>query len=315
MDQNNTIVILINLDANGGRAFNKWHRIKSEILRTLPDQRIITEYHLPFDMHGYLEEHIHHKKIRTFILGGGDGTINYFLNTLSEVVGKRDLSNYLIGGIGLGSSNDFTKPLKNQIKGIPLKINMKDSCYSDIGQVEIVGPELNKQRRLFVINASLGITSKANHLYNHPDKVLNFLKRNFTVLSIMYTAIISIVKYKNQNCLISWNGHKKSISLSNLSITKIPFISGSFHYKKGYNPLSNSFDIFICHDMSKALLIATLYNLTKGVFKNGINSIIDEAEKIQIKSDHIISIETDGEVNYGTAFNFSVLPMAIQLMS
>ncbi len=120
-----------------------------------------------------------------FIIAGGDGSINYFLNHLINLVEPDILKQIKIGAVGIGSSNDFHKPFqsKNIVEKIPYKLNFKDAVERDVGCLlyEKDGKALKKY---FLINASLGITAEGNNFFNNPDFILRFLKKISTQSAI-----------------------------------------------------------------------------------------------------------------------------------
>ena len=77
---------------------------------------------------------------RKFIAAGGDGTINYLLNEILSNPSKTIIDEIQIGAIGLGSSNDFHKPMYSSrlINGIPCKVDFTNTEERDIGCITYV---------------------------------------------------------------------------------------------------------------------------------------------------------------------------------
>ncbi len=308
------IAVIINLDANEGRARLKWRRIKKDLESLVPGELVVRTYTVPFQLHDYIKKLISTEKIRNFIIGGGDGTIHYFIQELSSVVGLDNLPQYTIGALGLGSSNDFIKPIKRRIGKVPVRLGYQEKTIEDLGLVKIHRPGGTSASKLFLLNAGLGVIARANHRYNNPDKITSFLKKRATSLSILFTAIKTIFNFQDISLDLTYGQKVKKINVSNLSVTLTPYVSGKFHYKKtraekGY------LDMFICHGMNKLKLLITLINLFKGKFKEGENRKIERVNWLVIASSMVIPLEADGEIYMGNKFEIKVLKNAIQLMN
>lgn len=308
------IAVIINLDANEGRARIKWRRIEKELKSLVQGELVVKTYTVPFRLNDYIKKLISTEKIRNFIVGGGDGTIHYFIQELSSVVGLNNLHQYTIGALGLGSSNDFIKPVKRRIGKVPVRLGYQETTIEDLGLVKIHKPGGIITSKLFLLNAGLGVIAQANHQYNNADKITSYLKKRATSLSILFTAIKTILNFQNIGLDLTYGETVKKINVSNLSITLTPYISGKFHYKKtkagkGY------FDMFICHGMNKIKLLITLIALLKGKFKESENRTIEKISRLVIVSSVVIPLETDGEIYEGNKFEFKVLKNVIQIMN
>jgi len=308
------IAVAINLEANGGKARSKWDHIKNDFSKLCAEELHITAYKLPFDIEKYLREIIEKKQIRKLIIGGGDGTINLFINSLSKIVGLNGLKEYSIGAIGLGSSNDFFKPISKRIANIPVRISTNESELVDLGLVKIKKTNGDAIIKLFAVNAGLGVIAEANHRYNNPDKVISLLKNRVTQLSIIYTAIKTIVSFRNILLDLSFDDVHQSANISNISVTLIPYISGSFHYKT-IKPKKGFLDLFICRDMTKMDLLKTLFKLANGKFPNGKKRIFEQINGLNVSSRKSVPFETDGEITIGKGFEFSIKENCICLMN
>jgi len=306
--------VLINYSANYHTGKKKWLRIRDEITSQLPGNTIYIPYEIPFNTKECLNTLIRDEGVRCIISAGGDGSINNILNGLVEITGERS-NEYCLGAIGLGSSNDFLKPVTTEIRGIPVKIHPDNYILSDIGKVTYMNENNEAGSRLFIINASIGITADANLLFNQGDLFIRNMKSRFVGLTILYTALKTLASYRNKEVTIRDNGKSEKLRVANVSITKSPYISGSFHYDHCPARDSGQLGFHCSGDMTRWEIIKTLRDLSKGKYSGVEKRETVYLENIRISSDLSIALETDGEVQLGREFAFSIIPGAICLAS
>lgn len=304
-------LIVINVAANSGAAKCKWETIEKEVLQYIGGEVIVRVYSPPFDLQSFFKEIIKHEYYQ-FIVGGGDGTINFVANILYELQVQGLLKSFTLGALALGSSNDFFKPMAHLINGIPVRINIKSARFEDIGSVKIDNSNGEKLEKIFLVNAGLGVTADANFLFNNPNKLINFLKPKATQLAILATALITIFNHSNKTITIRIQKKIIEVAMSNLSIILIPYISGSFHYNKERSE-KNRFDIFLCKEMGRLSLLKTLIDLSRGEFKIGKGRIVYYSKNLRIKSKNDIPLEIDGEIFLGRSFDFELISKKICL--
>ena len=181
-------VVIVNLAANQGNAERRWRLIEPELQCIFPEDTEYILYHPPYLLAESLKHHVLEKGCNCVISAGGDGTINLILNLLMNLQGIETQKIYL-GGIGLGSSNDFLKPHKTVVKDIPCRIRPEESLLADIGKVRFVGTTGKEVTRYFIVNASIGATAEANWIFNRGDQPIGFLKPRMLDLAILYTAV------------------------------------------------------------------------------------------------------------------------------
>ena len=299
--------LLLNTYAGGGSAEKKWEQIKSSIQNKFKDLKIIL-LDRTVDVNNIIKDAIKNEG-ENFILAGGDGTVNQFINKLIEYADKKDIKGIRIGAIGIGSSNDFHKPIysQNLIAEIPAKINFNSSEQRDVGVIKYkVGTQL--LQKYFLLNASIGVTAEANNLFNNPDLVLRFLKKYFTGLAILYSAFKTIISYKNIEAKIIFNSNEVySFPVSNLSIIKSPNISGDLAYPSNTDYQNGLFDIYLTHSMNKLDLINLLKSLSKKIFPKNEKTKYCKTSKIKVTADTDFLIEFDGEIIKTNYAEFSIL--------
>lgn len=306
--------VFINYSANNCNGGIKWTRIRKKVLQILPENTIVIPYEVPFDLNRRIKQLIRDEEVRFFISAGGDGTLNLILNTILNTAGRTS-KDYCLGAIGLGSSNDFFKPFTNTIDGIPVKINADFKNLNDVGKVTFFDEKNEHKSRFFIINASLGITADANLLFNRGDAFIRFMKSRFTGLTILYTALKTLIRYKNKEVKLKDITGIHPVKLTNVSLTKNPYISGSFHYDQAPGKDSGKLGFHCSWSMTKMEIIKTLYDLSKGRFPESAKRSTSFVNSINVCFEEYLALETDGEVQLGKNTTFSTIPKALNIAS
>ncbi len=308
-----TTLIIVNANACNGKALKKWTCIQSEVMKLIPGIKyeMISYTHNTLDWK--INEFIQNKDINCFISAGGDGSVNQLINILYRIFGHK-LDHITIGGIGLGSSNDFIKPAKTLFRKIPIRLDYNNINHQDLGIVKFCDPQKNREMRCFIINASLGVTAEANGFFNSDNGIIHFLKDTSTMLAIWYAAIRSIFCYKNIPAIIRLNGTDAKMAISNMAVLKQNFISGGFRYDSLVSLNDGFLGLNYCYDMNKRELILTLSDLLNGHFSGKPKRITRKIKEFIVEPSANVAIETDGEVFYGRDIQFSVIPKAIKVL-
>jgi len=305
--------ILVNLSANNNTGGKKWLSIRNDVLSMMPSVREVITYEPPFQIQECILNLLTEKKIDCIISAGGDGSLNYIINSIMK--SSDDIARKIhLGAIGLGSSNDFLKPVLHTIRGIPLKIGLDNSRLTDIGKVTFINKDAQCITKYFIINASIGITANANLLFNRGDFFINHVKSRFVNLAIIYAAIKTIVFNKNSSLQLNYNHEVKNVKISSLSVVKNPNISGSFKYDQKTAPDDGMLGLNYCHDMNLFELLKVLFDLKNGSFSGKPKRISTMINNLKIRSDKFIALETDGEIEVAKDIEFALIPKAINVL-
>jgi len=295
------MVIVLNTNACGGKGLQKWSMIENKFMNS--QTHVISLQEEGFEKK--LSQSIRKGETK-FVAAGGDGTVNLLLNYLIQFTSSEQLKEIAIGAIGIGSSNDFHKPFNKTIAGIPACIDFQNADYRDVGLINCETTN-GKIEKYFLINASVGITAQANHLFNNPDSNLSGLKRFSTKSAILYAAIKTIFAYKNLTANITINGENFTSAITNLGITKNPHFSGDFCYDSEPDYVSGKFDVHLAHEMNKFNILEMMHALTQNKFYKLEKTRSWKSGNIKITSDNNFAVEYDGEVLVGNHVEFKIL--------
>lgn len=299
--------IILNTSAAAGNAEKKWSSIK-DLIREKFNNVSVIDVHDNGSVEKVKQEIINNGNT-DLIIAGGDGTVNYFINKLIEVLDEKEIKKIKIGVIGIGSSNDFCKPFAQEIfiNNIPCKINFENTQLRDVGILKYKSGSQILQK-YFLLNASVGVTAEANKLFNNPDPILKFLKKYFMKLAIIYAALKTIFLYNNFNSKIIFDSYETySFPVSNLSIIKNPNISGDLSYPGDADYQNGLYHIYLAHSMNGSDLINLLKSLSKKVFPENEQTMYCESPKIKVTAEQDFLIEYDGEIISTNHAEFSIL--------
>jgi diacylglycerol kinase family enzyme len=305
------MIVILNKKSGGGTALIKWNQVCPRLNLNGSTEAFIVGINGSVDK--LILDSI--KKGETdFVIAGGDGSVNYLLNLVMSSLEPNVLKQIKIGAVGIGSSNDFHKPIlsNNTIGNVPFKINFEDAVERDIGCL-LFKKDDELLKKYLLINASLGITAEGNKFFNSPDFILKSLKKLNTQIAITYAAIKNIFVYKNFEAKIESNGESFKANISNMGILKSPFFTGSLCYQS--NPILKDglFDVHLYQSLSKPELINLFLALSKGKPDNSFNKKFWKTNKIKISSQEEFAVEFDGEVITTKNVEFYVIPRIIKV--
>jgi len=306
-------LVVVNKSARNGRAMKIWRNIRMDVLRRIPGYFDEIAFSPGDDLQNEIKRYIREKHINCIISAGGDGTVNHILNHLLRIEGLNS-DKYYIGGVGLGSSNDFIKPCLTRIGNVPIRLEFSSPKIQDIGVVKFHDRNNELFTRYFIINASIGVAAEANLYFSCSDFFLNMIKKQSIQAAILFAAIRTIITYKNIHASLIYNGTTKKLDLVNLSIIKNNFISGRFHYDQQVFPDDGFLGLNYCHDMTKVELIRTLMGLYDGHFSGKPKTYTARTKELVLTPEKSVAIETDGEIFRGSDIQFSILPKAIHVL-
>ncbi len=305
--------VLLNSKAGGGNAIKKWDTIKNQI--------DIGSATIHYSSGNYTLKDKIIEAINTgetnFIIAGGDGTINLFLNLLIPAVEPDVIKEIKIGAIGIGSSNDFHKPLNqdSMVNNIPIKINFKNAVLRDVGCISY-NSDNHLLKKYFLINASIGVTAEANYYFNSSDFITKALKKISANFAINYSALRAIINTRSIELKITDSNNKiKQLKLANLAITKSPHISGDITMDCPYSYQDGLFNIYFLDLKSKIELIKLLNRFqSKNIDASNVFGTM-QSPYLFIEAEKSFKVEFDGEVIITDRAEFSILQKGIRICS
>ena len=303
--------VILNKYSGGGTAAKKWNSIFRELKLDESADPFSPDENVSFDE--FILDSVKNGDTG-FIIAGGDGSVNYFLNKCINLLGRETLQQIKLGAVGIGSSNDFHKSLHNDnsFGKIPVKLNFNEAVPRDVGCIKFkAGGHIHK--KYFLINASLGITAEGNHFFNHPDFILRHLKRISTQTAINYAVVKNILTYRNFKVRMEVNNETFTADISNLGIIKSPFFTGKLRFQSDPLPDNGLFDVHLYESLSKIKFLKLFACLRRGKSDNSFNKKFWRTNRVAINSELEFAVEFDGEVITTKSAEFTVIPGLIKV--
>ena len=308
------MIVILNPAAGGGSALAKWRRIESCVRQRVGPFRLVVAEG-PADVKAAVAAALRNGE-NEFIAAGGDGMVNLVLTAILEGAPSGTLARVKLGAVGLGSSNDFHKPLSRErmIDGIPLRLDFVATVAHDVGLLTYRDEADNLQSRRWIINASVGTTAEANHFFNQPNRTLRALKRLLPAWGMAYAALRTILTYRSRRMTLTLDeAETVRARVKNLGVVKNPHFTGSLCYGSPYEPGSGHFYVHLLRNVSFPRLALTLFGLLRGRFHGNGGAQSWRATKLRVEADAPFAVEGDGEVVVTSRAYFSVVPGLIRV--
>jgi len=315
--------VFLNARAGYGRARERWERV-----RPLLEERAggfeVTE----IESFGGVTDSLRSAAgvgERVFVAAGGDGTVNLVLNAMMSLGdgarsgttdgGRPAAADLVLGAVGLGSSNDFHKPVGAGalLAGVPVKVDCADPAPRDVIRIDLEDGDGRAATRYAIINASLGITAEANASFNEPSGAIRAASRISVDAAIVAAVLRTLATYRDIGCRIAIDGADEGeFSVSNLGVIKNPHFAGSFCYDTPVEPDDGRLGVNLCERLTPFQVLTTLAALRQRRFSGRPKTRTWMCERVSIEGNRTFALETDGEVVRARRAEFRALPRGIR---
>jgi diacylglycerol kinase family enzyme len=304
------MLVIVNPNADSGRARAKWERIRSRVAELVgPFNECIAAD--PAAVRHCIANALERDEHR-FVAAGGDGTVNLVMTDLVELAPPAVLQQITFGAIGLGSSNDFHKPKRATIDGVPCRLNFSHSMQHDIGRTVYIDPCGARGVRHWLINASVGTTAAGNWMYNRATGVVGWLKRCSAALGMIGAALTAVLKNRRVPVRLErQDGSSEYLLLCNLGVVKNPHFTGVLKYDSPYEPDSRDFFVHLLVSASLWDTIVTLARLARGRFAGRETARTWRARHLVLESTEPFAVEGDGEIVLARRVEFDLEPYTL----
>ena len=294
-------LVLLNPAARHGRGGGLWQRVRREVEERFDVSIVQTD--VEDRWRGEVDRALR-SGVRIFVAAGGDGTVHALAEALVERHGELPLGDIRLGAVGLGSSNDYHKPFRTILSGIPIRLDAERARPRDLGRVRWIDGDGREKTNVLVVSSSAGVVAEGNALFSRCR-----LGRHLPVLfAIGVAALRAIARHRPIRTRLVHDGTSESVELSSLSILKTPWLSGSLRYDVPVALDDGLFGVGLCEGMGRRRLLATLAALARGRFAGRPHTCAFQTASLTLEADTPFLLEIDGEVTPALRASFDLLP-------
>lgn len=303
------MLIIVNERANAGNGGRRWRRVEAA-LRANGTAFEVAVTSSETDAERAVAAAARHGH-DVVVAAGGDGTVNGVLNAILN-----SGADVALGGIGLGSSNDFHKPFAahRQVGGVPARLDGAHAVSADVGRAMLTDPAGGSRTRYFVLNASVGVVAQGNAFFNTSRSTVLALKKASVDLAIAYAAMVSISRFEPMQVNVSLDdGPLRPMHITALGILKTIHFAGSFHYDTPVAADDGTFAVNVWEAMSRWSIVGLLLALSRGKFVGRKHTQAHRSARVRITAAAPIDFELDGEVSKVARVDVELVPRAVRL--
>ena len=304
------MLAFINPNANNGVGLKRWQRLKAEldIESTAAGYCEITDAVL---LPEQLEREASQGDGRVIAVGG-DGTVNHVVNRIMNLDDDKR-KRICLGAVGVGSSNDFHKPMDmtRMLRVVPVRLDWNAASLHNIGRIDYMDEAEVRRQNCFIINCSIGIVAQANYIFNRGSGLVSFLKGRWLNGAIVTAGLRALFSARNIPARIIVNDTRIETEITNLSVFLNPHVSGSFRYDFETAPGEDSFGVALAEGMNVARRLRLFIALAGGRFSGLPGTRSWFGDKVEIQSETVQPLEMDGEVCMAKDIRISLIKDAI----
>jgi diacylglycerol kinase family enzyme len=304
-------LVLLNPLAGGTRSRERWARAEATVRAVA--RATVVELDAAGTWRGRVEAALE-AGVWFFIAAGGDGTVHALVEALVLAPRRPRLDLLTLGAVGLGSSNDFHKPVTRRVGGVPVRLG-PGVQPRDVGVVRAWTGARTRETHCFVVSASVGVVAEANHFFSNGDPFQGWLRGRWTTGAILNAARHAIARHcaRPARLRIAGGGRTRRTDVTNLSVSKTPYVSGSFRYDVAVEPADGRLLVCLCEGMTRGRAVRALVDLARSRFAGRAGRVAWQSPRAALLPDEAVTLELDGETCIARRVAFGVLPERIQV--
>lgn len=303
--------VFLNPSANRGRADTAWSMVEAE-LRLAKRGYKLWRSHDRNEMKGHVRTALL-EGAGNLVAAGGDGTLQTVLDAYMETSCDTEVA---IGSIGIGTSNDFHKPLETAptMAGFPVRISEERMIDHDLHELAADLPNGETVKRYFLQSSHLGVIPTANHRLTTSGGFFTWLYRHHYQLALGLTAAYTVYKYEGFEADVRCGSESWSGTFSGMSLLKRPNVAGNFVFKTKRQPTDGKLDFALLKKVTPMRLLELTRGFTERGFDGHEEVTFRDAQEVEAKFREPQPVDFDGELLLVTAARWRVIPDAVALL-
>jgi diacylglycerol kinase family enzyme len=184
----------------------------------------------------------------------------------------------------------------------------------DVGVVRAWMESGARETHCFVVSASVGVVAEANHFFSNGDPFQGWLRGRWTTGAILNAARHAIARHRARPARLRIEGERtRRTDVTNLSVSKTPYVSGSFRYDVAVEPADGRLLVCLCEGMTRGRVVRALADLARSRFAGRAGRLAWRPRSAALLPDRPVTLELDGETCIARRVAFGVLPERIQV--
>lgn len=305
--QPNKIAVVVNPVSANGKTGKRWPLVKEAFEKTGAkiDYTFTTgPLHATEITKNYLKE-----GYNLIVSVGGDGTANEVVNGFFEQ-GKPVNELASAGFMSAGTGRDFGRTIETP-KGINEAVEhiLKSVVRPiDLGQVSYINNAGEKEKRLFINIAGLGLDGETVARVNRTSKSLGGF------ISFLWGTVVSLMLYKNKQMTILVDGSEiVNEKIAVVVVGNGRYFGGGMCIAPGAEVSDGLFDVVVIKNMTKPTLLANLPRVYKGTHLTHPEVASLRGRKVTVYSPEMALLDLDGEQPGRAPVEIEILPGVMPL--
>jgi diacylglycerol kinase (ATP) len=308
------MLVLLNPRSNGGAAAKRWPAVRSAMQRLRPDAQFV-EPASAAEAQSAIAVGIAagHDAI---VVAGGDGTVNLALNVVMDPATDRpSVPRVALGAIGLGSSNDFHKPIvpERDLAGAPARVDVDGATAVDVGKATIQLPGGGQLVRYFLLNASMGMVADGNNAFNTGRGLVRWLKSRNVDLAIAVCTAKVVAALCVPHVAVGSHGWDYDGPIANVGVLKSVYFAGGMRYDTAVVDDDGQFDVNIWRAAGRLAICRLVFGLYRGRFLSSPLAISHRCDSVDLRPRTPCPLELDGEIVVAQSARLNVLRTALKV--
>lgn len=314
------MLVVLNPQSNAGTALRRWEPVEQPLRQRYPALTV----ELPADAEQatkLVRAHIDNRADRApgpIVAAGGDGMVNLVLNAVMDPETdrpRRGAEEIALGAVGLGSSNDFHKPVRPEamIADVAVRVDADRAERVDVGKVSMLLPDGTRAVRYFLLNASMGLVAAGNDSFNHASGLVGWLKSRNVEAAIVATALANIATHTPLRVEIRGTDWEHRTPITNIGVIKSVHFAGGMYYDTPVTRADGHFDVNIWDAVGRARILALIAGLYRGKFSTSSAAICHRDTAVELRPDRPAPLELDGEITVVESARLEVLPRVLKV--
>ncbi|WP_040800567.1 diacylglycerol/lipid kinase family protein [Nocardia higoensis] len=313
--------VVLNPRSNAGTALRRWEPVERALRQRYPEMTV----EIPDDAERAAElvrKHVDNRSgsgaTEVVVAAGGDGMVNLVLNAVMDPETDRPrggASTVVLGAVGLGSSNDFHKPVRegSRIVEVPVRVDAARAEAVDVGKATMLLPDGTRAVRYFLLNASMGLVAAGNDSFNHATGAMAWLKAENVEAAIVATALSNIATHRPMRIEVRGSDWEHVGPITNIGVLKSVHFAGGMYYDTPVTRADGAFDVNIWAPSGRLRILGLIAGLYRGRFSASPLAICHRDRIVDLRPDQPVPLELDGEITVVKSARLEVLPGVLKV--